>query len=78
VGCYTSSISPEVPPVPLQKFFCWGFLVAGPNWKASIGTALLIAAPAGVFLGLVAPYMADEVNVALLVIGCGTWIDAQR
>lgn len=53
-----------------EKFFCWGFLVAGPNWKASLGTAVLIAAPSGVFLGFVAPYLMDNVNVVLLIIGC--------
>ncbi|KAG2486112.1 hypothetical protein HYH03_015207 [Edaphochlamys debaryana] len=53
-----------------ERFFCWGYLVAGPNWKASIGTALLISAPAGVYLGLVAPYMGMHVHVIILVISC--------
>lgn len=52
----------------MQKFFLYGFLVAGPNWKASIGTALLIAAPAGIYLAFVAPYMGLHVHIVILVI----------
>ncbi|GLI60784.1 hypothetical protein VaNZ11_003017 [Volvox africanus] len=53
-----------------ERFFCCGYLVAGPNWKASIGTALVIVAPAGIFLAFVAPYMGLHVHVILLVISC--------
>lgn len=53
-----------------EKFFLYGFLVAGPNWKASIGTALLIAAPAGIYLAFVAPYMGLHVHIVILVISC--------
>ncbi|GFR51175.1 hypothetical protein Agub_g13449, partial [Astrephomene gubernaculifera] len=53
-----------------ERFFCWGFLVAGPNWKASLGTAALITAPAGIYLAFVAPYMGLHVHVVILVISC--------
>ncbi|KAG2430389.1 hypothetical protein HYH02_013751 [Chlamydomonas schloesseri] len=53
-----------------ERFFCWGNLVAGPNWKASFGTALLISAPAGIFLAFVAPYMGLHVHIIILVISC--------
>ncbi|EFJ45166.1 hypothetical protein VOLCADRAFT_106120 [Volvox carteri f. nagariensis] len=53
-----------------ERFFCWGYLVAGPNWKAGIGTALVIAVPAGVFLAFVAPYMGVHVHAIILVISC--------
>eukprot|EP00198_Chlamydomonas_reinhardtii_P010974 XP_001700311.1 predicted protein [Chlamydomonas reinhardtii] len=53
-----------------ERFFCWGYLVAGPNWKASIGTAMLISAPAGIFLAFVAPYMGLHVHIIILVISC--------
>lgn len=55
------------PPPRMQRFFCYGHLVAGPNWRASLGTAALIAAPAGVFLGLVAPYLMFHVQVVIMV-----------
>lgn len=53
-----------------EKFFCYGYLVAGPNWKACIGSALLIIIPSGVFLGLVAPYLTFRVNIAIMVFSC--------
>mmetsp|Transcript_14045 Transcript_14045/g.30408 ORF Transcript_14045/g.30408 Transcript_14045/m.30408 type:complete len:424 (+) Transcript_14045:382-1653(+) len=53
-----------------EKFFCWGYLVAGPNWKASLGTAFLIVAPAAVFLALVAPYLMFEVHAIIMVFSC--------
>jgi hypothetical protein len=56
-----------VPAPARQKFFCWGYLVAGPNWRASLGTAFLIAAPTGVFLALVAPYLTREVHAIIMV-----------
>lgn len=56
----------------MQRFFCWGYLVAGPNWKASIGTAMLISAPAGIFLAFVAPYMGLHVHIIILVIRCAS------
>jgi hypothetical protein len=52
----------------LQRFFCWGHCVAGPNWKSAFGSALLIVAPTVVFLYFVAPYVAREVHAVLLVI----------
>ena len=53
----------------VQRFFCWGYLVGGPNWKASLGTAALIAAPAGIYIAFVGVYLALEVNPVLLVVG---------
>lgn len=53
-----------------ERFFCWGYLVGGPNWKASLGTAALIAAPAGIYIAFVGVYLALEVNPVLLVVGC--------
>ncbi|GLC42428.1 hypothetical protein PLESTB_001097600 [Pleodorina starrii] len=53
-----------------ERFFCWGYLVAGPNWKASIGTALVISAPAVIYLAFVAPFMGFHVHMVILVISC--------
>jgi palmitoyltransferase ZDHHC9/14/18 len=53
----------------MQRFFCFGYLVGGPNWRASLGTAALIAAPAGVYIAFVGIYLAENVNPALLVFG---------
>jgi hypothetical protein len=53
-----------------QTFFLWGHLVAGPNWRASIGTAILLLAPTGIFLGFVAPYVARHVHAIILVFRC--------
>ena len=35
----------------VQAFLCSGRVVTGPGWKASIGTAVLIAGPSGGWLG---------------------------
>mmetsp|Transcript_17328 Transcript_17328/g.29618 ORF Transcript_17328/g.29618 Transcript_17328/m.29618 type:complete len:463 (-) Transcript_17328:349-1737(-) len=53
-----------------ETFFFWGHMVAGPNWRASVGTALLLLAPTGIFLGFVAPYVAREVHAVILVFSC--------
>ncbi len=52
-----------------QRFFCWGFLVAGPNWKSCFGSAAILSLPTVVFLYFIAPYLASRVNVGLLVVG---------
>lgn len=44
--------------------------MAGPNWKASFGTAFLAAAPGVLFLVFPARYLMETVTVAILVIGC--------
>ncbi len=56
--------------VTSQQFFCWGHLVAGPNWRASIGTAFLLLAPSGIFLGFVAPYVAARTHEVILAFRC--------
>lgn len=50
-----------------ETFFCWGYLVGGPNWRASLGTAFLLLAPSGIFLGFVAPYVTREVHAIIMV-----------
>ena len=50
-----------------EIFFCGGYLVAGPNWKACFGSAALIVCPAVVFLACVAPYLAIHVHAVILV-----------
>jgi len=50
-------------------FCCDGRVVAGPNYKAMIGTALLVAAPSGIFCGLVLPDLAEEYSIAFLIVG---------
>lgn len=53
-----------------ERFFFWGHLVAGPNWKSAVGSSFLVLAPSVVFLIWPAPYLAKEVSYAFLVIGC--------
>lgn len=55
----------------MQKFFFYGHLVAGPNWRASIGTAILLLAPAGIFIAFVASYLTLEVHAIIMVFRCG-------
>ena len=52
----------------VQTFFCGGRLVAGPAWSSLLGTSMLILAPSGVFLGLVAPEVSREYSWALLAV----------
>ncbi|KAJ9529000.1 hypothetical protein QJQ45_007078 [Haematococcus lacustris] len=53
-----------------ETFFLWGHLVAGPNWRASLGTASLLLAPTGVFLAFVAPYLTRQLHVVIMVFSC--------
>ena len=50
-----------------ERFFCYGYLVSGPNWKSVFGSALLIAAPTGIFLAFVAPYLMRQLSIAIMV-----------
>lgn len=50
-----------------ERFFCYGYLVSGPNWKAGVGSAFLIAAPTGIFLAFVAPYLTRQLSIAIMV-----------
>lgn len=59
------------PTHPPQRFFCRGYLVGGPNWKASLGTAALVVMPAGIYIAFVGVYLAQEVHAIILVIRCG-------
>ena len=43
--------------------------MAGPSWTSLLGTSLLILAPSGIFLGLVAPDVSREYSWALLAVG---------
>jgi palmitoyltransferase ZDHHC9/14/18 len=52
-----------------EKFFMGGRVIAGPNWKASIGTAALVLVPAGVFLAWPAWYMGNQVSWAIFAFG---------
>ncbi len=53
--------------------------MAGPNWRAAIGTAFLLLAPAGIFLGFVAPYVTKKVHAIIMVFRCGdTGVGAWR
>jgi len=47
-----------------EEFFCNGRVVTGPGWQASIGTSVLIAAPSGVWIGLVMVRLLDEMDTA--------------
>jgi len=53
-----------------EQFFMGGRLMAGPNWKACIGTVSLIAIPSGVFLGFVAPYLSKHVHTVIMAFSC--------
>jgi len=50
-----------------EVFFCKGYLVAGPNWKATFGSAALIIAPTVIFLVFVAPYLSRVVHAVIMV-----------
>jgi len=50
-----------------QKFFCWGYLVTGPNWKAAIGTGFVVVAPVVIYLTFVASYMTLQRSAAIMV-----------
>lgn len=65
-----------------QRFFCYGFCVTGPSWKSGLGSLALLIAPTVVFLVWVAPYMAQHVTPAILVIRCARararWVLGRR
>ena len=50
-----------------EVFFCSGYLIAGPNWKATFGSAALIVAPTVIFLIFVAPYLSRVVHAVIMV-----------
>lgn len=50
-----------------ERFFCFGYLISGPNWKAGLGSAFLIAAPTGIFLAFVAPYLTQQLHAVIMV-----------
>ena len=50
-----------------EVFFCYGHLVAGPNWKASLGSAALLIGPTVIFLTFVAPYLMFHVHAIIMV-----------
>lgn len=52
-----------------ERFFCGGRCIAGPNWRALLGTASLIIAPLVVYFVLVAPILADEFNLVVPIVG---------
>lgn len=53
-----------------ERFFCGGRLVAGPNWKATFGTASLIVAPTAIFLAFPATYLTLHVHAVIMVFAC--------
>ena len=62
---------PIIPPACiLQRFFCFGHLVAGPNWKSAVGSILLVLAPAVVFNVFVSPYLGRHLSWAIFAIRC--------
>lgn len=52
-----------------ERFFCRGRCIAGPNWRALLGTSSLIVAPLVIYFVLVAPILAEEFNLAVPVVG---------
>lgn len=54
-----------------ERFFCGGRCIAGPNWKALLGTASLILAPLVVYFYLVAPVLAENYSLALPGVAAG-------
>ncbi|GMH43294.1 hypothetical protein BSKO_11216 [Bryopsis sp. KO-2023] len=52
-----------------ERFFCGGRCIAGPNWKALLGTTTLILGPLVVFLVFVGPVLRREVNIAIPIVG---------
>ncbi|GAX81070.1 hypothetical protein CEUSTIGMA_g8505.t1 [Chlamydomonas eustigma] len=53
-----------------EVFFCYGYLVGGPNWKATFGSAALIVCPTVIFLTFVSPYLTFQLNAAIMVFSC--------
>lgn len=47
---------------------CGGLIFLGPDWKSLAASTFLIAAPSGVFLGLVVPYVGRHISWALVPI----------
>ncbi|KAG1668042.1 hypothetical protein FOA52_006576 [Chlamydomonas sp. UWO 241] len=52
-----------------EVFFLGGRVIAGPNWRASLGTASLVLVPAGVFLAWPCWYLGQHVSWAIFVFG---------
>lgn len=52
-----------------EVFFCWGCLVAGPNYQSLFGTTLAIVAPLVIYLIFVGDVLEREVSIALPAVG---------
>jgi hypothetical protein len=52
----------------MQRFFCCGHCMAGPNWRSCVGSLLLLVLPTVVFLIWVASYMGRQVSWAIFVV----------
>lgn len=52
----------------LHHSFSKGRFVLGPDWKPFLASIFLVAAPSGVFLGLVAPWLGRHISWAVVVV----------
>lgn len=50
-----------------EVFFFDGRIMAGPNWRAPFGSALLIIAPTAVFLAFPATYLMINLHPVVMV-----------